>query len=92
MSIEAVHGYKNVQLLESSLFLGRILQEQDRTKYTSHLRRLVASVVMLVAYGRRIDTLEDPRVVMNMNTERGTLLVGHLISLLIRCRSAAFAK
>jgi len=78
MSIDAVHGYKPMQRLETSLFLGRVLHERDQTTYSSHMRRLLASVVMVVAYGRRLDTLEDPRVAMNTRTERGKCLSGHL--------------
>ncbi|TFK18867.1 cytochrome P450 [Coprinopsis marcescibilis] len=64
MSIEASAAYKPLQSAETKIMLRDILQNQDSPeKFPDFIRRYAVSVVTVVAYGRRIKTLEDHLVV-----------------------------
>ncbi|PPQ91359.1 hypothetical protein CVT25_004126 [Psilocybe cyanescens] len=69
MSIEASNGYKTLQSLESKILLGQLQTESDPRRYASHCRRFAISIVFCVAYGRRVQNLNDPAIISNLKTE-----------------------
>ncbi|KAF8967353.1 cytochrome P450 [Flammula alnicola] len=69
MSVEAAQNYKPLQSIESKIPLHDFLQEKDRTRYASHLRRFAVSIVLCVGYGRRVQSLDDSIIVANQKTD-----------------------
>ncbi|KAI0037071.1 cytochrome P450 [Vararia minispora EC-137] len=59
-------SYKEIQSLESQLLMHQLLHEP--VEYERHIRRFSASVVVSLAYGRRIDNVDDWIVKQNMET------------------------
>ncbi|KAF8958053.1 cytochrome P450 [Flammula alnicola] len=69
MSVEASQNYKLLQSIESKILLHDLLEEKDKTRYASYLRRFAVSIVLCVGYGRRVQSLDDPIVVANQKTD-----------------------
>ncbi|KAI0321505.1 cytochrome P450 [Amylostereum chailletii] len=56
--------YRDIQTLESKLLMHQLLH--DPKDYEQHIRRYAASVVVSVAYGRRVDSMDEWVVKENM--------------------------
>ncbi|KAF4615654.1 hypothetical protein D9613_012488 [Agrocybe pediades] len=66
LGIESSNNYKPVQTFESAFLLHDLLSEKDYKRNALHLRRYAVSVVFCVAYGKRIESLDDPLVLANL--------------------------
>ena len=59
-------SYKSIQSLESKLALEQILESPK--DYEKHLQRYAASVATSVAYGRRVESVDEWIVKENMDS------------------------
>ncbi|KXN86037.1 Fumitremorgin C synthase [Leucoagaricus sp. SymC.cos] len=69
LSIEHSKSYMPLQLLESKIFLRDMMTEKDHRMYSLHIRRFALSIVTSVAYGQRIQTLQDQIVLENVEID-----------------------
>ncbi|KAI8996406.1 cytochrome P450 [Trametes punicea] len=63
LSATAATQYRSLQSLESKLLLRRLLKVTDPMEYRGHLLLFQMSVIFRIAYGRRVQSLQDEVVV-----------------------------
>ncbi|KAF9053352.1 cytochrome P450 [Panaeolus papilionaceus] len=66
---EASRNFKPLQSLESKILLRELLVAADPSAYPPLLRKYAASVAVTTAYGRRVDSLNDPLITINHETD-----------------------
>ncbi|KAK7044096.1 hypothetical protein VNI00_007812 [Paramarasmius palmivorus] len=77
LNIQASATYRVLQTIESSILLRELLKTNNPESHRSHMMRYAISITFCVAYGRRVEELNDPLVIANQRIEQRELWAGN---------------